>query len=313
MVVNYNNRHMTKRSLFKSVKENITTFSKDDVPLIDVWKLFIFSLSDGRIGVRASAITLNLFLSFFPLIIVILTLTPFIPIEHLQERIFGVIMEVFSEDISQYLQQTIDDIVSIPHGGLMSFSFFGAIMFATNGIAMMLMAFEASSHTEHRRIWIKQRLTAFGLLIILICLFTVAIGIYILGEHYINQMSAEGVMTHSNGMFWIKTAKWLFTILTVLMAYSFLYYIAPHKGHWRFISQGSIFATISTFLLTWALKTYFTQFNQYNLLYGSIGSLIFMIMWIYFMSYVILFGFEINMSILKAKNGDKTPTLNQNK
>lgn len=275
--------------------------AKGEVAPKDVWKLFIMSISDGQIGVRASAITLNLFLSFFPLIIVFLTLTPFIPIDHFQERLFGFIMQIFSEDIGDYLQQTIDDIISIPHGGLMSFGFFGAILFATNGIAMMLMAFEASSHVYQRRKWLRQRMVALGLLLVLIIMTTAAIAFYVTGEHFIKQMSHSGMIEQSNVVFWIKLAKWFMTILTVLMTYSFLYYIAPHKGRWRFLSQGSIFGTFGTFVLTWLLKSYLAQFNQYNLLYGSIGTLIFMIMWIYFISYVILFGFEINMSIRKAK------------
>lgn len=292
---------MQEKSTLKKYTKNLFYFAKGEVAPIDVWKLFISSVGDGKIGVRASAITLNLFLAFFPLIIVFLTLTPFIPIDHFQERLFGVIMDVFSDNIASYLQTTIDDIVSIPHGGMMSFGFLGAIVFATNGIAMMLMAFEASSHVHQRRNWFRQRAVAFGLLISLILIFTLAIGFYVLGEHFIRTMSETGVLTKANGLFWIKIAKWFFTGSTVLIAFSFLYYIAPHKGRWHFLSQGSIFATIGLFVLTWLLKEYFAQFNQYNLLYGSIGSLIFMIMWIYFISYVILFGFEMNMSILRAK------------
>lgn len=292
---------MNKDLPIKKRIKNLFYFAKGEVAPIDVWKLFISSVGDGKIGVRASAITLNLFLAFFPLIIVFLTLTPFIPIDHFQERLFGVIMEVFSDSIATYLQGTIDDIVSIPHGGLMSFGFFGAIIFATNGIAMMLMAFEASSHVRQRRNWFRQRAVAFGLLMALILMFTLAIGFYVLGEHFIRTMSENGVLTKANGLFWIKIAKWFSTGTTVLLAFSFLYYIAPHKGRWHFFSQGSIFATVGLFTLTWLLKSYFAQFNQYNLLYGSIGSLIFMIMWIYFISYVILFGFEMNMSILRAK------------
>lgn len=298
---------MIDKDRLKALTDKYLYMAKGEISVIDVSKLFISSISDGRIGVRASAIALNLFLAFFPLIIVFLTLTPFIPIDHFQERLFGIIMEVFSDDIASYLQGTIDDIVSIPHGGMMSFGFLGAILFATNGIAMMLMAFGASSHVQHQRKWFRQRLVAFGLLIALITMFTLAIGIFVGGEHLIKQMSSNGVLTQANGLIWIKIAKWFFTAVTVLIAFSFLYYIAPHKGRWHFFSQGSIFATAGSFILTFLLKEYFSQFNQYNLLYGSIGSLIFMIMWLYFISYVILFGFEINMSILKAKEEDTRP------
>ncbi len=292
---------MIKSKRIKRYFEGLFSLTKSEATLKDVWKLFIMSLSDGTIGIRASAITLNLFLAFFPLLIVLLTLTPFIPIDNFQERIFGVIMEVFSDDITTYLKGTIDDIISIPHGGMMSFGFIGAFIFATNGIAMMLMAFETSAHVSQRRNWFKTRFYAFGLLIVLIILFTLAIGSFVAGEIVIKKMSFNGVLDTNTSFFWIKTAKWFFSVISVLLAFSVLYSVAPHKGSFRFFSQGSIFSTLGIFLLTWALKSYFAQFNQYNILYGSIGSLIFMIMWIYFISYVILFGFEMNMSIKMAK------------
>lgn len=303
---------MEKNSRLKTYFEGLFSLAKSEATLKDVWKLFIMSLSDGTIGVRASAITLNLFLAFFPMLIVFLTLTPFIPIDHFQERLIGVIMEVFSDDIAIYLESTINDIVNIPHGGLMSFGFIGAIMFSSNGIAMMLMAFEASSNIKDRRNWFKIRFVAFLLLLALILLFTLAIGSYVAGELIIKNMSANGLLDSNNTLFWITSAKWFFTLISVLLAFSVLYYAAPHKGGYRFISQGSIFATLGFFLLTWALKSYLAQFNQYNILYGSIGSLIFMIMWIYFISFVILFGFEMNMSIVSAKREDKPKAIETN-
>ena len=292
---------MSYTEKLEKLKEKYLYMAKGEISLIDVSKLFISSVSDGQLGIRASAITLNIFLAFFPLIIVLLTFTPFVPIEHFQERLFGVIMEIFSADIAEYMQSTIDDIVSIPHGGLMSFGFVGAIVFASNGISMMYMAFSASSHISYKPSWIRQRIIAFGLLIVLVTMLILALAIFVGGEHIINRMSSVGVVTQDNGLFWIKVAKWFFSVGTVLIAYSILYYVAPHRGKWSFFSQGSIFATCGSFILTWLLKEYFVQFNNYNLLYGSIGSLILMIMWIYFISYVILFGFEINMSILRAK------------
>lgn len=292
---------MSYTEKLEKLKEKYLYMAKGEISLIDVSKLFISSVSDGQLGIRASAITLNIFLAFFPLIIVLLTFTPFVPIEHFQERLFGVIMEIFSADIAEYMQSTIDDIVSIPHGGLMSFGFIGAIVFASNGINMMYMAFSVSSHISYKPNWIRQRIIAFGLLIVLVTMLVLALAIFVGGEHIINRMSSVGVVTQANGLFWMKVAKWFFSVGTVLIAYSILYYVAPHKGKWAFFSQGSIFATIGSFILTGLLKEYFVQFNNYNLLYGSIGSLILMIMWIYFISYVILFGFEINMSILRAK------------
>jgi len=84
-------------------------------------------------------------------------------------------------------------------------------------------------------------------------------------------------------------------------AYSFLYYMAPaKKTKWRFISAGGTLATLLSIVTLFGFTYYINHFSQYNKLYGSIGTLLIILLLIYIMALILLIGFEVNASIYQA-------------
>jgi membrane protein len=84
---------------------------------------------------------------------------------------------------------------------------------------------------------------------------------------------------------------------------SFLYYFGPSiKGRWKFFSAGSSLATILMIIVSLGFAFYVNNFGQYNKVYGSIGTLIVIMLWIQFNSIILLIGFELNASIRNAKH-----------
>jgi membrane protein len=87
----------------------------------------------------------------------------------------------------------------------------------------------------------------------------------------------------------------------LFFAVSFLYYLAPaRKTKFRFISAGGTLATILFLLTTGGFNYYVNNFASYNAVYGSIGTLMVIMMWFYFNALVLLLGFELNASIANA-------------
>jgi membrane protein len=82
---------------------------------------------------------------------------------------------------------------------------------------------------------------------------------------------------------------------------SFIYYLAPAKASkFRFISAGSTLATVLALGASIGFNFYVQNFSSYNALYGSIGTLLIVLVWIYFNSIILLIGFELNASIYSA-------------
>lgn len=288
-----------ERILVKAKRISLPGF--DRMPLYDVMVFFWRSIVDGALSTRASAIAFSFFTGLFPAVIFLFTLIPYIPIENFQSQLFLLIKEVVPSSAFFAIEETVQDILNKPRGGLLSLGFFMALIFSTNGFASMMTAFDASLHSFERRTWIGQRLTALLLLAIMSFLLTVAIALITYGQHFINYLVANGYLKDHFTIFVLTFGKWIVILALFFMANSFLYYMAPaKKTKWRFISAGSTLSTFLSILTFVGFSFYINHFGQYNKLYGSIGTLLVIMLLMYLLSMILLIGFELNASINEA-------------
>ena len=288
-----------ERILEKAKKITFPGF--DEMPLYDVMVFFWRSIVDGSLTTRASAISFSFFMALFPAIIFLFTLIPYIPIDNFQVELFLLIKDVVPETAFLAIEETVQDILTQQRGDLLSIGFFMALIFATNGLASMMSAFDASLHTFERRTWWGQHLIALVLLGILSFLITIAIGLITFGQHFINYLVANGFLRDNFTIYTLIIGKWLVILFLFFMANSFLYYLAPaKKTKWRFISAGGTLSTILSVITFIVFSYYINRFGQYNKLYGSIGTLLVIMLLMYFLSLILLIGFELNASINEA-------------
>ncbi len=281
----------------------------DGVPLYDVTLFFWRSIVDGSITTRASAIAFSFFVAFFPGLIFLFTLIPYIPIHNFQHELLAIIEQIVPESTYDTINETVIDIVTQPRGGLLSVGFFLALIFATNGLASMMSAFDATIHSIYRRTWVSQRLTAILLLFILLILLTVAIALLAGGQAFTNYLYSFDFFRDSFILHLLIFVKWVITIALFFFAYSFFYYMAPaKKTKWRFISAGGTLATILSIITLIGFGYYINNFSQYNKLYGSIGTLLIVLLLMYVMSLILLIGFELNASIYQAHTTPREET-----
>jgi membrane protein len=208
------------------------------------------------------------------------------------------------------IEETVLDILTQQRGGLLSLGFFMALVFSTNGLASMMGAFDASLHTFERRTWLSQYLTALWLLVILSVLITIAIGLITFGQYLINYLAASGFLRDQFTIYVLTIAKWLVILILFFMANSFLYYLAPaKKTKWRFFSAGSTLSTFLCVITFVGFSYYINNFGQYNKLYGSIGTLLVVMLLMYLLSLILLIGFELNASINEAIKHSRRETI----
>lgn len=288
-----------QRLLIKARKVSLPGL--DGIALYDVGVFFWRSIIEGSITTRASAIAFSFFLALFPAIIFLFTLIPYIPIRNFQAELFLLLQEFLPPDAFSTVEDTILDILTRQRGDLLSLGFFMALIFSTNGLASMMSAFDASLHTFKRRSWMGQRLIAVMLLFILSVLVTIAIALITGGQFTIEYLVRNGLLKVNITYYLLTFGKWIITIALFFFAFAFLYYFAPaKKTQWRFISPGGTLATVLSILTMIGFSYYITNFGQYNKLYGSIGTLLVILLLFYLMSLILLIGFELNASINEA-------------
>lgn len=272
----------------------------DGMPFLQVIKFFYQGMLNGSITTRASAISFSLFLALFPAVIFLFTLIPFIPIDNFQPILLNLLSELSPHKAWPAIENTLTDIVTRPRGGLMSLGFLLAFFFSTNGINSMMDAFNASYHSVESRGLFMQRWVATVLVFILFLLLVMAIVTMAIWSWMYGWLEAGNyaIVEYLPN----ETIPWIVLVALTYFGISCIYYWGPAKKNpFRFFSAGSSLATIMLMLSNIGFNYYANNMAQYNALYGSIGTLLLVLLWIYFNAIILLIGFELNASILMAK------------
>lgn len=289
------------RSIIRFSKEvRIPGF--DGLPLYDVTAFFVKGLQEGWLGLRASAVAFNFILAIFPAIIFVFTLIAYIPIEGFQEQLLGLMEILLPESVYVSVKETFEDIITKERGGLLSVTVISALYFSTNGLHTLIDSFNTTYHTIESRSYFVQRGIAILLTLILTGFTFIAIALIIFGTVGMDFIREQGWIEDSLLRFSLNLARWIIILALMFFAISVLYFLGPaKKTKWRFFSAGATLATVLVLLTSLGFSYFVENFGQYNKLYGSIGTLVIVMLWTYFNSIVLLIGFELNASIEDAK------------
>jgi membrane protein len=278
----------------------------DGVPIYQVISFVIKGFRKGVLVTRASSIAFNLLMALLPASIFLFTLIPFIPIPNFQQELIKLFENIMPSNAYNFLETTIIDIVTHKSKGLLLIMFFATVIFSTNGIHAVIHAFVVSAHTFKTRTWVNQRKISVVLLLIIIFLISIAGFLVIFGKTTLNRLVLMNVIKKHSVIYSIIFLKWIVIVLLLFVAISFLYYFAPAKRTgFKFFSPGSTLATLLFILTSLGFSAYVNNFGQYNKLYGSIGTLMVILLWLYLNSIAILIGFELNLSIIDARTEDE--------
>lgn len=269
--------------------------------LYDVAIFFVKGLQEGAITTRASSLAFNFFLAFFPSIIVFFTLIPYIPIIGFQETLMEIISNILPPSTNNATFNTLDDIINNQRGGLLSIGFILALYFSTNGMSSLIQAFNASYHIRENESIIKHQLLSILLTVVISALVFLTIILIIFGKTTITYL-VDFQLINQNKIVFLNIAKWIVLIFMLFIGITTIFNIGPAiKSKIKIFSPGAILATLFIILTSIVFSYYIDNFSQYNKIYGSIGTLIIILLWIYFNAIFLLIGFELNASILNAK------------
>lgn len=277
------------------------------LPLYTVATFFFKEIGKDTLVNKASSLAYNFMLAIFPGIIFLFTLIPYIPKRiGFQEQLMSLLALVLPHNAYLAFETTINDIVNKQNGSLLSIGFFLSLFFATNGIHNLMMAFNKSSLIVETRSLLKRRLVALVLTIVLVFSMIVCIAAMTLGEITINYLKEEINYKGNLTIYLIQFTQWALLGGLYFINVSILYRYGPaHAKKWKFFSAGSWLATILAFLTIWGFSFYINNFGAYNKIYGSIGTLMVVMIWLYLNSLILLIGFELNASVDLSKRSVK--------
>ena len=287
--------------LSKKIKLN----SFYNLSLYDILFFFYKGVKQGAITTRASSLAFNFFLAFFPSIIVLFTLIPYIPIVDLQETLMELITTILPPHTNEIAFATIYDIINNPRSGLLSIGFVLTIFFATNGVNSLIEAFNSSYHINESRSIVKQRLLSLGITFLLSCILMITILLIMFSKTVVNYLITAEIIENKS-IEYILFGKWMVIIIMLFVGISIIYHFGPTiKKKFKLFTPGSIISTCLIIVTSSFFNYYISNFAEYNKVYGSIGTLIIILLWMYINSIILLIGFELNASIFNAKKQKK--------
>jgi membrane protein len=276
--------------------------------LFDISSFFLKGINNGTLTTRASAIAYNFFLAVFPAIIVLFTMIPYIPIENFQSVLMTTLRDLMPANVYSAIETSIQEIVMRKRTDLLSFGFILSLWFATSGIAALINAFNASYHNRENRTWLNRQLVSIILIFIFCMLISVAVILIIFSGIVITFLENKNILTNKFLIALFLNGKWLIILVSTFLSISFLYYLAPAKhSKFRFFTPGSILSSLIIILTSVGFSAYINNFGTYNKFYGSIGTLIAFLIWLFVNSLVLLIGFELNLSINNARKKKSLP------
>jgi len=269
--------------------------------LYDILEMYVLGIVKGALTTRAGGIAFSFLMAIFPFLIFILTLIPHVPINGFQEDFLFLLEQWMPPNTSDAVfDQVVGYILNHNYGGLLSVYFVASILLMTNGINAIFGGFEYSYHVKIERNIVRQYLIALGvsMLIAFYLLLTVAVVFYF--EVGIEKLKETGLL--DNDVFWIVLGQKIFFILMVFISISTLFYFGTKEGRFHdFVSPGSILTTLLIIVLIYLFGIYVVRFSKYNELYGSIGTLLTFMLFIWLNAIILLLGFELNASLHSVK------------
>lgn len=271
------------------------------VPLWDIGTIIVEELNKDDITIRANSMAFSFLLSIFPLLILIFSLIPFLPYQNLEayyDYLVNLIDQFLPHESSSFIVNILEDILFNQRGGLLSFSLLLALYFASNGINYMMIGFEKQyKDTFKSRSFLYRRALSIFLTFLLGTTFIVSVVFIFLSNELISSLANYlDITNYANALIIVKYIVILVSIYTII---SIVYRFGTNfKNKFGYFSPGATIATLFSVLSSLVFSFYVNNFSNYNQIYGSIGALIILMLWLQLNSYILLFGFELNVSVI---------------
>lgn len=276
----------------------------EGMSLYDFLKMYLTGIIEGALTTRAGGIAYSFFMAIFPFLLFVFTLIPYIPIDGFQDGLLSIITDVLPPKTYDLIGPVIEDIIKNQYAGLLSFGFIGSIFLMSNGVNAIFGGFEYSYHVREVRNIFRAYFIAVAVSLVIVCFLIITVVLITVLELLITeQVGLEWLEEH---IVWLQIARGLIFIAMIFTTVSMLYYFGVKEGKFSsFFSPGAVLTTFLSILTFYLFGYYVTEFAKYNELYGSIGTLLILMIFIWLNAIILLLGFELNASIYSLRRRNK--------
>lgn len=270
-----------------------------ELSLYHILKLYSAGLANGALAARAESVAYSFFMAVFPAVAFVFSVIPYIPIDGLQQTLMQTIEEAMPPHTWETVGPTVNDIIHIKRGGLLSFSLLGILIFTTNGINGLIANFRTSYNKISMRSYLNQYLISLSLVLLLLLILITTLALIVASRLLMEYLEANGGLafdTIDPG----AIVKYGLIGFSLLVCVSLIFHFGPRQRGLPFFSPGAILSTLLVLASSSVFAFYINHFSQYNKLYGSIGAVLIFMFWLFIIAFLLLVGFELNAAIVRS-------------
>jgi membrane protein len=284
------------------------------VPLYEI--IVFFSNQVRKVGLedRARSIAFSFLTAIPAATIFICTLVPYMPVSQQIKHQLLLITKDITPNQNTYMlvSKFLEDFLDKPRVGLLSFGFVLALFYSSNAMMGIMRSFNKSLIYNAKRNALQARWMAIKLTVLVLFMVIGSVILLVTQAELLRSLLKWMHIQNHSARWLFRTLRWVVTIPLFYLAIAYIYKYGPAVDkRWRLFSPGTLLATFLTILTTLFFSYWVNNFATYNKVYGSIGTVMVLMLLIYFNSLVLLIGYELNVSIhhLRVIAGKKTPTI----
>lgn len=256
----------------------------------------------------AAALSYYSILSVFPGLIFLSAVLGLLLLGNLFSHLMTSMSHLLPADTMQIVQSVLHQVLSSHRRTWLSFGMLGIIWTASSGFAALIEALDIAYDVPEDRPYWHLRLLSIGLAAIAGGLLLVELTAMIVGPRFGDWMAAHLGLSTVFAAIW-PVLRWTIAISFTVLAVEFIYFLAPNiKQRFGATLPGAIFSVIVWNGLSYLLGIYFSHFADLNRVYGTLAGFIAFMTWLYWTSFALLVGAELNAKLAKeSKRGALRP------
>jgi membrane protein len=271
---------------------------------IGLLRLVSKKMGDDELSTRSASLSYYFLLALFPLFLFLLSLIGAIagPNSQLQGNIIGSLSQLAPGSAADMVRSVVLQTFKSSSGIKLAAGILGALWAASGGMSAVVVSLNVIYGLRETRPWWKQKLTVVGLTIALAALIIIALVLALYGGKIGQALAAHLGLSQAFRLAW-KVLQWPVSFAAMFIAFSLVYYFAPNLEvrKWYWVTPGSAAGVALWLIASLGFRLYLHFFDRYSATYGSLGTVIILMLWLYITGFAILTGGEIN-SIIEGED-----------
>lgn len=270
-------------------------------------KQLVVRVIDDDITALAAQLAYNLLLSFLPFLLLLLTMLGYSDLQSKDVLIY--LRQIMPKSAFDLIYTTVIDVIDSQNGNLLSLSIIGIIWSGSSGFRAIINGLNKAYDEKETRPYWKTLMISILFMVGLAGVIIVAVALVVFGQMIGNLIATRLNLSSEFILNW-DIIRYLITLGGMVFVFAALYHFTPcRRLTWKEVMPGATFSTLGWLISSLGFAYYVNNFNNYSSIYGGIGAVIVLMLWLYITSIIILLGGEINALLAYQKSGKEKPRL----